>query len=304
LQVCQLPDKLILSGIISIAFPALAAEARDGRKLKSSYLGAAEYMTVVQWPGLIMLACLAPRVVHIIFGDQWADVVPMVQIMALAWGFGALSPLSYPILYAIGNLRHALAVTLLSLPFSALIMLLAAKFGPLALAASLFITIPLNNFVALQFIRRHLEFGWGDIWRAVRKSVLVTLLSAAGPLSLLMSLGMDFDQPLSVQGLVIVFGGGGWLFGLWITGHPLLSELRHIADGLRWRVGAGKTPARGMANANEMGPFVELALAPTAYRQRNPDSVLQQQTRRARREAVRCGPIARMRPKWRFRPSE
>lgn len=240
MQTCQLPDKLILSGIVSVAFPALAAEARSGRDLKAPYLGAIQFMTAVQWPALVLLAILAPRVVAIVFGDQWADIVPMVQIMALAWGFSAAASLTYPILYAIGNLRHALASTVLSLPVSALIMTIAAMFGPMALAASLFITVPFNNLVAYLYIRRHLDVTWRDLGRAVRKSAIVTLASAASPLALIAAHGLSFEQPLWLQGVMIVCAAAGWLTGLWLTSHPLLAELQRAVLVLRARIGAGR----------------------------------------------------------------
>jgi O-antigen/teichoic acid export membrane protein len=237
-QACQLPDKVILSGIAAIAFPTLAAEARKGRGLKMSYFKAIEYMTAVQWPGLVLLACLAPRVVQVLYGQQWSQVVPLVQIMALAWAFGAASVLTYPVLYAAGNLPRALRMTLVSLPSSALIMLAAAPFGATAMALSLLLTIPLNNVVALWFIRSHLLFEWAELWAAVRRSVVVTSLSAAGPLCVLAAMQWQFEQPLWIQGLIVLLAGIGWLLGLWVSNHPILAVLGEVTSAVCQRLGA------------------------------------------------------------------
>jgi lipopolysaccharide exporter len=54
LIVSQLPDRFVLPGLPHVALPALAAEVREGRDLKEAYLGALGYITVVQWPALIL----------------------------------------------------------------------------------------------------------------------------------------------------------------------------------------------------------------------------------------------------------
>jgi hypothetical protein len=171
--------------------------------------------------------------------------VPLVQIMALAWAFGAVSVLTYPVLYAVGNLPRALAMTLVSLPVSALIMLAAAPFGPTAMALSLFLTIPFNNFVALRFIQSHFQFEWTELWTAVRKSMFVTLLSAAGPLCVLATMGWQFEQPLRVQGLLVLLAGIGWLLGLWLSQHPILAVLSEVVGAARQRGAAEPLPKAG-----------------------------------------------------------
>lgn len=237
-QLCQLPEKVILSGIVAVAFPALAAEAREGRELKPSYLRAIEYVTAVQWPGLVLLACLAPTVVTLIYGHQWLDVVPLVQIMAIASIIGANSVLNYPILYAVGALRHALLATVLSLGPSSLVLVLAARYGATALALSMCATVSFNTFVMMQFIRRHLDFTWLEVWMAVRKSVVVLALSAVGPLALMWIFDAHAVQPLPVQILILALAGLGWFCGLHLTAHPFLAEISHVANAVKRRLPA------------------------------------------------------------------
>jgi O-antigen/teichoic acid export membrane protein len=234
-QLCQLPEKVILSGIVAVAFPALAAEAREGRELKPAYLRAIEYVTAVQWPGLILLACLAPTVVALVYGHQWLDVVPLVQIMAVGSIIGANSVLTYPILYAAGALRHALLATVLSLGPSSLILVLGARYGATALALSMCAAISLNTFVMMQFIRRNLDFTWHEVWMAVRKSVVVLAFSAIGPLLVMWIYDAHAVQPLPAQALILALAGLGWLCALHLTAHPFLAELSHLMSVVRSR---------------------------------------------------------------------
>ena len=238
LQTCQLPEKVVLSGIVSIAFPALAAEAREGRTLKRPYLAAIEIVTAVQWPALLLLALLAPRVVAVLFGGQWTEIVPLVQIMALSSMFGAAGMLTYPILYATGRLGQVLLMMALSLPLSALVMLVAAGFGTTALAASLFLTIPFNTYVALRFIKLHVGFSWAELGHALKRSLATSAVAVAGPLAIVAAAGGGLDQPLAVQLLMAVTALGGWFAGLAATGHPLHAEIRRGRDAAMARLAA------------------------------------------------------------------
>ena len=56
LLVCQVPDKIILGGALPVILPALSAEVRAGANLKGSYLRAVSFITVLQWPTLVLLA--------------------------------------------------------------------------------------------------------------------------------------------------------------------------------------------------------------------------------------------------------
>lgn len=63
--VCSIPDRIFLSAIFSFAFPALAAEVREGGDVRRSYLRALSYITVLYWPSLIMVAILADPIVRL-----------------------------------------------------------------------------------------------------------------------------------------------------------------------------------------------------------------------------------------------
>src|SRR4029453_8363782 len=56
--VSDIPDKVVLTSVFSVAFPALAAEVREGRSLKEPYLRALGLITVLYWPAQLLLPLL------------------------------------------------------------------------------------------------------------------------------------------------------------------------------------------------------------------------------------------------------
>lgn len=228
LQTCQLPEKVLLAGITSVAFPVLAAEVREGRKLKQSYLAAVELITALSWPAYAMLALLAPRVVEILFGAQWEAAAQLVQIMAIASFCGAVSSLNYPMLYAVGHPRIAFSATILTLPVSSAVLVIAANHGAQMLACSMLATVALNNAVVLHFINRHIDLGWGEFLFNLRKSLLVALTTVAGPLVLVIANGVSLRLSIWLQLVAIALAVVGWLGALYLTSHRLLQEVLSI----------------------------------------------------------------------------
>ncbi|NJO32459.1 MAG: hypothetical protein HC869_04335 [Rhodospirillales bacterium] len=90
----------------------------------------------------------------------------------------------------------------------------------------------------MQFIRRHLDFTWLEVWMAVRKSVVVLALSAIGPLALMWVYDAHTVQPLLAQILILVLAALGWFCGLRVTAHPFLAEISHVANVVRNRLPA------------------------------------------------------------------
>jgi hypothetical protein len=134
-------------------------------------------------------------------------------------------------------------VALISVAPSLVVMLVAAFFGLKAVAASAFVTLPLQGFVALHFIRSRIGFRWSELVRAVRKSAVVAACTV-----LFMGAAMaanDFRLSISTGGFLsaALAGLGGWWLGLLITRHPLLTELNASLARLGVVVRCGVLPA-------------------------------------------------------------
>jgi O-antigen/teichoic acid export membrane protein len=225
ITLCRLPDQAFLGGLLAVAVPAFSAEVREGRSLRGPYLKAIECITAVQWPALVILALLAHPIVLIVLGTQWLGVVSIVQIVALAWAFSFSASLNYPVLVSLGKMRDVFIRALIIWPASAAILSFAALFGLKAVAFSMFFVLQFQAFVSMQIVRRHLKFEWRDLARALSKSVIVTLCSAAGPLVIIGIAGFRFDISI-IAGLIAGLAAApGWIGGLWITRHPLFDEI-------------------------------------------------------------------------------
>jgi O-antigen/teichoic acid export membrane protein len=228
----QLPDKCFLSGLEPVLMATFSAEARTGSDLRNSFLRGVELITAVQWPGLVCLAILAHPIVILVLGTQWLGVVPLVQIMALASVFNFTAHLNLPVLIAKGAMREGLIRSIVAWPISALIITGASLFGLKAAALAWFLTAPLQSFVSLYFVRRHVAVSWMEIASSLRRGAILTFLSAIGPFVGALFTAGSFG--FGAAAAAITLSALGWSAGLLLTSHPLLTEIEDaVSSGLR-----------------------------------------------------------------------
>jgi O-antigen/teichoic acid export membrane protein len=222
----QLFDRLVNDAVQPIIMPALTKHARAGADLRPIYLLAIEYLSVLRWPALIFLALMAEPIVRLLFGPGWREIVPIVRWLALAYLVLFPAVLTYPILVASGHVRDAFVSSVISVPPSIAILFLASFGGLEMVAASATFAYALQVSVALVFIRRRVAFTLSDMGSSLRRSVLVSLGSNVIPAAILAVYGLNSPVPLPAFAGAAVLGAAGWLLCLFMTRHPLGTELK------------------------------------------------------------------------------
>lgn len=242
--VSDIPDRVILTGILAVAFPALAAESRNGRGLKAPFFAAFGHITVFYWPALVLLVILAHPIVSLLLGEQWLAMVPALQVMAIASGAWPPVVLAAPILLAAGANRDRVLADLVGRSVSAVILCGSAWFGIMAMAASKLVTLPFQMVVSLCFVRRHVAFRWRELGAALAKSAIVTAGSAVGPVCVVAQAG-DLALPAASAVIVVLSAAAGWLVAVLLTRHPVLLELHKAANEAARRWPAGRSLGLG-----------------------------------------------------------
>lgn len=234
--ICNLPRRALLGGFNMVILPALAAQSRAGSELKADFLRAVSYISVIHAPAMVMLAILAYPVVLVMLGPRWLDVVPLVQILALAQALHFSVELTFSALIVSGAVRRAMILQLILLPGSLAIFVAAAQFGLIAAALSRFATVALELMLSLWLIRRSAPFSWVEMWRALEKSTLVLAMTVAGPLMLIGSMGWRLDFGLALALVAVGLAAAGWFMGVWVSAHPIKAHIRELGQMLARRI--------------------------------------------------------------------
>ncbi len=245
--VCGIPDRIIMSAFYAMAFPTLAASVRDGKDIKQAYLHTLSYLSVLYWPGVLMIAVTADPIVHLVLGPRWDEAILLVRVMSVAAVFWFAVIVTNPLLLALGQNRDAFLSSFLSRSVAATVLCGASTYSVVVVALSQFVSLPAQMLIAIYFAKKHLAFTLVELLSAVWPSVFVTSLSLLGPLVLLMANGGNTDFTMVQFGSSILSAGMGWVLGLVMTRHPFLVEVQLIlktvvglTSGLRrWFSAAG-----------------------------------------------------------------
>ncbi len=231
-SISRLPEKTILAGLAPVLLPALSRHAREGRDLKIGYLKSLEHLSAVLWPIFLFVILFAHPIVLLLLGHQWLETVPLVQIIAVAMLFWLPPSLPDSTLIAAGAIRQNFLLALTTIPVAVAIQIYMSQYGLRAATLSLLFTIPMWALASLYVVRKVVPFTFGELWEALRRSAIVALMSCVGPAAVAIWVGGGDHITLFAGVLGGATALGGWLAGLWLTGHSLLGEVRHVTDFL------------------------------------------------------------------------
>lgn len=226
--ISTVPPKLLMVGIVPVALPGFAAEARSERDLKGPLLDALSYLAIFLWPALILLTLLAYPAVIILLGDRWLDAVPIIQILSIAALASLPLPLAFPVFSAIGQIKRSAHVGLITVPATAAILAIAAHFGLIAATCSFLLIIPFQSYLILRIMKRYITFRWRELFVALSKSATATFISISPVLAIIAANGFSFTMPVPAGIGIAVMMIPSWLGAVWFVAHPVWPEIKSI----------------------------------------------------------------------------
>ncbi|NOR71686.1 MAG: oligosaccharide flippase family protein [Methylomarinum sp.] len=120
---------LLVNGIRPILLPYFAKENRNKEQLNLNYLRLVSLATVIIWPITILVFFLSPAIIHILYGDQWLEAIPVLKILALEGFFWPFILFAEDILKATGNVKKIAKMELILSPLRFLMIIFVAKYG-------------------------------------------------------------------------------------------------------------------------------------------------------------------------------
>lgn len=214
-----------VTAVMPVAMSVFAVSSRAGENFRPAYLAGVEMLTGVAWPVFAFLGLMALPIIHILFGSQWDASARPAHLLVIAGGIAALTVLHYPVYQAMGALRQRVQVHLICAPVQIISMAVGAWFGLTAAACAVVFSAAVEFAVAQRMVNRLIGSSFRDIVRAVRKSAGVVLVTAAGPLLVLLEVpparGFMW-QPLAGAAVAAAVA---WPVAVFAFRHPLALEI-------------------------------------------------------------------------------
>ena len=195
-----------------VMFPAFSKIQKDLERLKRSYLKVVKVVSLVTFPMMTVLLFSAREVIIVIFGEQWAPVIPLIRIFCLCGAVQSVNTLIGNIILSQGKSRLQLRLGLLGFFAFSLAIIVGLKWGITGVAVCYTIIYTLWSIFAQNLTNRliglkNLEFI-RSLSKAVTSSVAIGLilwvLSASIHVSLLINLFIVLSVSLVIY-IVLLF---------------------------------------------------------------------------------------------------
>lgn len=142
LFLAQMFSAKVIPPLNEVAFPAYARLQSEPERLRAAFLKAIGLIMLISCPVYAGLGVTAPEAVYTLFGEKWLEMVPLVQLFALAMPFMTLHVLLAPAVNALGHPRITVRCSAFGAAFMPLVFLVSVQFGVTGLAMGWVIGMP------------------------------------------------------------------------------------------------------------------------------------------------------------------
>ncbi|WP_369068614.1 MOP flippase family protein [Kineococcus terrestris] len=223
-----LPVTQITGTLGRVMFPALAAVQDDHPRVRSIYLRSLGLINFVTIPVLVGIAATADGLVPLLWGDQWVELVPVLQVLCIA-GVPQCIATSVGWLYqSQGRTTLMFVMGVVSSVMGVAAMVAGLPWGILGVAWAVLAKSWVMTPVALHVSGRLVGLRVTTTLRNALPTLAVSALMGAAAWSVGLVPGLERTAPLTV-GLQVLAGVAVYVLGALAVDRERLGELRSIA---------------------------------------------------------------------------
>lgn len=230
----RLPEILVL-GVVAVLsralFPAFSRARESPDALRRGFLDSVRYVVIFTTPLCVGMFITAEPLVMVALGPEWAEVVPILRVLAVFAWVRSLMSNDGDVYKALGMPGFLAKITALRLAILVPVLLITAPFGLVPVALGHLATTVVDKTLRIVLIARRLEM---KVWTIVRQ--FLPAVVAALPLALLAIAALTLtDTMRALPQLVItgVAGAAGYLIAIWLLERDKLLRIVKLLRGGR-----------------------------------------------------------------------
>jgi len=223
---------LLQTSFARLGFSYFSGLNREGREMRSTFEMGTRLLTAVSAAVYVGLALVADDLVLLMFGVSWTPMVPLIQILALAWAISFPFILTPPALKAKGRpdllFWFGLVKGLFTLAAGVVTGGLSANFGVACWAAGMVLTVPwsliqINEHLGIPILLQFYQMIPSAIATATM-CVIITLVYVVG-----------YDaSPVCRLGASITLGAIAYCLAIWKVDPVLRGIVASVFVRMKW----------------------------------------------------------------------
>lgn len=189
-RLLQLGREVLTQAAQQVAFPTFSRLQEEPERMRWAFHEGVRLTSMLTFPSFIGLACLAPEVTLVLFGEKWAPAIPIVRILAVAGLVQSMVHLNGAIVLAKGRPQWWLLLVIFYAVVNVFALMAGARWGLLGVAVALAIReyalYPLSLMLVLRLcggrLRRYLDAVWAPLIASLMMAtIVITAKAVVGP---------------------------------------------------------------------------------------------------------------------------
>lgn len=219
----ELLGPVLLRAGNAVSMPYFARQHQGGTAILPGVIRVTSLIMILAVPIFSVMAIVAKPLILLLFGDQWTDSIPLLQILCIAAIFRAPTLLTPQIMVALAAVKQQFHLDVASLALRLTGIIYSAPMGLEAVAWSYCVTSIIISAMRLALLRKLIAFNWTELVRISLQSIVPTTLSILGPAIVIITGRLDTISTIILASLLAI---AGWLFGTLLTDNPMRDEIR------------------------------------------------------------------------------
>jgi lipopolysaccharide exporter len=175
-EISTLTTAQLVAPINRAAYPGYSKVAHDIERLKDSYFKVLSHIILFAVPSAIGVSAISPLLVPVLLGQKWIEIVPLIQIIALASIFRSITTNSHYVFLAMAKQRlTTLLLCIYLLIFIPLLLWLTSEKGATGAAIAIFIASLIIFPINLLVLKKQINFLWENFFQIAHRPLIAAL---------------------------------------------------------------------------------------------------------------------------------
>lgn len=225
----------VLTGISPVTLPYLSNVKNNEHDLASAYTYASKLILVLILPVLAVASVASLPAIRLMFGPQWDEAAPIAAILAYWSMIKSIHVLSPNALIAFGHERVMLIKESVVFTFFIAILIKAFPMGLKYFAFAFVLTAFLDFLLSSIILSKILKISNYYFLKQLLPTFIISLTCWLAAYGLNYITPFDDTPPISVLLHLLLTMPIIWIFMIFITKHPISSELLKVFGALKSR---------------------------------------------------------------------
>lgn len=175
-----IPVNFLMAIVNRVAYPVFSKTSDHADLMRIGFVKAQKMVMFINVPILVGLIVFAKPITYLLFGQQWEDCVPIIQILGVSGIFWPMHTLNLNILQAQGRSDLFFKMMFLKKTIAIGLSILACGYGSLTLATAQVVASIFSLFVNTHYSKKYLQYGILDQIRDVVPFLVAAIFVGIG----------------------------------------------------------------------------------------------------------------------------